>query len=143
MRRLHYVVLICANAVLTTVGQAQENGLCLRVPIMERDVSSYVKRILTTHDSTSLAYYHLAPSDTSNVVVVTDTAQCRVIAIANQRATRVDSLGSPRPVLVVRTGNTTIPASIRYIVWDNTKWGEWDSLAVFGPNLEYFHGFTM
>ncbi|MDQ2890741.1 MAG: hypothetical protein M3R65_09390 [Gemmatimonadota bacterium] len=124
-------------------ASGQGTGLCLHVPIMERDVSRYVKTILTQSTSAQLAAFHIPASDTSNVIVITDTATCRVVAAVNQRNTRADSLGTPAPVLIVRTGNPSTPASIRYIVWDNTKWGEYWSLGVFGPNFEFFNGFTM
>lgn len=142
-RLLSYAAVIGVSLVFGTSVQAQGTGLCWHVPIMERDVSRYVKTILTQYNSTQLAALHIPASDTSNVIVVTDTATCRAVATANQRATRVDSLGIPRPVVVVRTGNTGAPASIRYVVWDNTKWGEWWSLAVFGPNFEFYNGLTM
>ena len=143
MRLVLYSVLISLGVGFCASADAQASNQCWHVPTMERDISRYLKTILSTYSTEQLAAIHIPASDTSTVVVVTDSAVCGAVAAANQRATRVDSLGTPRPVVVERTGNTSVPTSVRYIVWDNIKLGEWWSLTVFGPNFEFYNGFTM
>ena len=143
MRLLQCTAMIAVSMAFSTSSQAQVTGFCWHVPSIERKIASHVKRMLAQYSAAQLAPYHIPPSDSSDVIVVTDTATCRAVAAANQRATRLDSPGTPRPVVVVRTGNPSDPASIRYVVWDNTKVGEWWSITVFGPNFEFYNGFTM
>lgn len=143
MRILRVAALLGAVMLVTVSGQAQgSTGMCWRVPLIERDLSARVKQIVSSGDVGTQQALHLPASNANDVAVLTDTAQCRSVAVANQLATKRDSLAPPRPVVVIRTGNTASPTLMRYVVWDNTGVGEWSSVTVYDANFTYLGGFV-